>query len=79
MTRILFAAVAALVAGPALAGQCPALMGQVEAALADAAQPAETVEAATALLEEGRALHGSGDHAASEAKLDEALALLAPA
>ena len=69
------AAVLAL-AAPALANQCPLMMGQIEAALATTTADEATKATAKALLEEGRALHGAGDHASSEARLAEALALL---
>jgi opacity protein-like surface antigen len=77
MKRILMALVSAIaLASPAFAGQCPMMMGQIEEALATTAADEATKAQATALLEEGRALHDSGDHAGSEAKLGEAMALL---
>ena len=78
MRRMLlaFAACAGL-ASPAFASQCPALMAQIEAALASATALDDATRASvTALLDEGRAAHDGGDHATSEAKLNEALTLL---
>lgn len=78
MRTILLSLVAVgALAAPAWAGQCPMLMGQVEERMsASTADEATKAQAAT-LLEEGRAAHDAGDHATSEAKLNEALALLA--
>ncbi len=77
MTRMLLVLASAMaLGGPAWAGQCPMMMGQIEEALATTAADEATKAQATALLEEGRALHDSGDHAGSEAKLGEAMALL---
>jgi hypothetical protein len=77
MKTFLLTAVACLAfAVPALANQCPMMMGEIEAALATSTADEATKATATALLEEGRALHEAGDHAASEAKLAEAMALL---
>jgi hypothetical protein len=77
MKTMLWAVAATVVlAGPALANQCPLMMGTIESALATSTADEATKTAATALLEEGRALHEAGDHAASEAKLGEAMALL---
>ncbi len=76
--KTLLLAVAATVAfaAPALANQCPMMMGQIEAALATTTADEATKSTATALLEEGRALHEAGDHTGSEATLAEAMALL---
>ncbi len=77
MTRMILAAVVALsVAAPAFAHQCPMLMGLIEEALASGTADEATKGQASKLLEEGRALHEAGDHAGSEAKLGQAMALL---
>ncbi|WP_011582775.1 MULTISPECIES: hypothetical protein [Chelativorans] len=68
----------ALLATPvaALANQCPALMSEIDAAL----QTAQLSEADRAKVMELRAKgeqeHQAGDHAASEASLGEAKAIL---
>ena len=76
--KTLFIVLAATVAfaAPAFANQCPLMMGAIETALGTSTADEATKGAAAALLEEGRALHEAGDHAASEAKLGEAMALL---
>ncbi len=61
---------------PAFAGNCPVLMGQFEEALSASTADDATKASATALYETGKAAHDSGDHAASIAALEEALALL---
>lgn len=63
-------------AGPALANQCPMMIERIEAALARSPASEATRARVLALVAEGRALHDAGDHAASEAKLAEAMALL---
>ena len=75
-TFLIAAAAVVAFAAPALANQCPMMMGEIEAALATSTADEATRTTATTLLEEGRALHEAGDHAASEAKLAEAMALL---
>ncbi len=77
MRRMLLVLASAMaLGGPAWAGQCPMMMGQIEEALATSTADEATKEQATALLEEGRLLHDAGDHAGSEAALGEAMALL---
>ncbi len=76
MRTILAAALALALAGPALASRCPTEMAAIDAAL----QTAQLSEADLARVKELRAtgeqLHSAGDHAGSEAALDEAKALL---
>jgi hypothetical protein len=70
---------AALIFGltaPAFAGNCPVLMGQFEEALSTSTADDATKASATALYETGKAAHDAGEHAASIAALEEALALL---
>lgn len=77
MRAFALSTVAALaLATPALAGQCPMMMTQVEDALAAATLDDAGKAQVETLLAEGRAAHDAGDHAASEAKLTEAMALL---
>lgn len=71
------AAVLALFAAPAMAGQCPRLMGQIDAALALNPQlTAERLAQVTELRARGEALHASSTHAESAAALNQALAIL---
>ena len=77
MKKILAASVIFLaLSGVALANQCPSLWAKAEEALKtatlDEAGKAKVVE----LVAKGKAKHESGDHAASEATLGEALKLL---
>ncbi len=76
LKTLLCMAAAVTFAAPAFANQCPMLMGQIEEALATSDADDATKAQATALLEEGRAAHEAGGHPTSEAKLNEALALL---
>ena len=64
-------------AAPVFAGNCPALMGQFEAALQTTTVDDATKSAAVELYEAGKAAHDAGDHAASVTALDAAMALLA--
>jgi hypothetical protein len=73
---ILAAGLAALLAGPAFAGQCPALMGKIDEALKTATVDDATKQQIMALYDKGKAEHESGDHAASVADFNEALKLL---
>jgi hypothetical protein len=61
---------------PAFANQCPTLMNKVDAAMKttqlDDAKKAQVMD----LYTKGKAAHDSGDHAASEASLNEALKIL---
>ncbi len=75
-TMLLSAVALAVLSPPASANQCPMLMEQIEQAILTTAVDGATKRQATALLEEGRTAHDAGDHTTSEAKLNEALALL---
>jgi hypothetical protein len=78
MKKFLIVAAAAFVlAGPALANQCPTLMKKVDAAMATAQLTDEEKAKVMELRESGEAAHAAGDHAKSEADLNEALAILA--
>ncbi|MGL4279687.1 MAG: hypothetical protein ACRCS0_04920 [Albidovulum sp.] len=61
---------------PAMASQCPNLMKQYEEALATSTADDATKAKAAELYEKGKAEHESGDHAASEADLNEAIKLI---
>lgn len=73
---IVVAATAFALTGPALAGQCPMLMQQVDAAMETSQASDEDKAKAAELRESGEAAHAAGDHAQSEADLNEALELL---
>ncbi len=73
---LLAAAMLAVFAVPAFAKQCPALMAKIDDAMATATVDDATKAQVMELYEKGKAEHESGDHAASEATLGEAMALL---
>ena len=71
------ATVVAFLAAPALAGQCPALIGQIDAALASTPGLSDDVKAqVTELRNKGEEQHNSGDHGGSVESLKQALSLL---
>jgi hypothetical protein len=65
-------------ATPAVAHNCPVLMGQFEEALGTSTADEATKTAASALYDTGKAAHQAGHHDASVAALEEALALIGP-
>ena len=73
---IIAAAVVAALATPALANKCPSLMKKIDAAMATAQVDEATKTKVMALYDKGKAEHAAGDHAASEADLNEAMKLL---
>ena len=73
---VLATAITLALAGPALASQCPALMAQIDAAMTTASVDDATKAKVMELYTKGKAEHESGDHAASEATLGEAMKLL---
>lgn len=76
MKAILATALLVAMAGPAAANQCPTLMKQIDAKLQTAQlSPADKAKV-TELRREGEAQHKAGDHAKSEAALNDALDLL---
>ncbi len=71
------AAMLAFFSVPAIAGQCPNMVGQIDAALAATPGLNDDVKAQiTELRNQGEELHNSGDHQASVDALAEALKLL---
>ena len=70
------AVLAAMLAGPAFAGSCPLLWKQVDQKLATMQVAPDVLKKVKALRAKGEADHKAGKHAASEAALREALALL---
>lgn len=73
---VLAAALVAALATPALANKCPTLMKKIDAAMATTQVDEATKTKVMALYEKGKAEHAAGDHAASEADLNEAMKLL---
>lgn len=65
------------VASPAYASSCPADMAAIDAALPTAQLSEADMAKVKDLRAKGEELHNSGDHAGSEAALDEAQKLLA--
>ena len=63
-------AVVGLLAGPALANQCPLLVKQIQDATAGKTDDAS--KKAAAMANEAKALHEAGKHAEAVAKADEA-------
>ena len=77
MKKLILAAVlTAAFAGPALAHQCPALMGKIDEAMKTASLDDATKGKIMELYAKGKTEHESGDHDASEKDLGEALKLL---
>ena len=73
---ILAATVTMVLASPALANQCPVLMGKIDEAMKTATVDEATKAKAMELYTKGKAEHEAGDHAASEKDLAEAMKLL---
>ena len=78
LVRTLAAApVVAFLSVPALAGQCPTMVGQIDALLASTPGLSDDVKAQiTALRNLGVDFHNAGDHQASVDTLGQALKLL---
>ena len=77
MKKLLTAlALTTLLSGTAFANSCPTHVQKIDEALAASTESDEVKAQAQALRDEGQALHDSGDHAGSMAKLAEAEAML---
>jgi len=77
MKKLLTAiALTAFLSGTAFANSCPMHVKKIDDALASSTASDEVKAQAQALRDEGQALHDSGDHAGSMAKLAEAETLL---
>ena len=77
MNRLLIvAATTFALTGPAFASQCPMLMQEVDAAMEMAELTEEDKAKVMELRESGEEAHEAGDHAQSEADLNEALEIL---
>lgn len=76
MRTLLALAFCLAITSPGLASQCPSLVKQIDEKLQTAqlsdADKAKVME----LRDKGEAQHAAGDHAASEASLNEALGML---
>lgn len=75
-TWLSLALVAGLTTAPAFASQCPALMGQIDEALATADISEEERAQVLELRQRGEDEHEAGNHEASEQSLEEAKAIL---
>lgn len=69
-------AVLTLLAGPAMAGQCPLLIKQLNEAVGKMKADDAMVKKAKPLIAEAQKLHDGGKHADSIKKCDEAAKLL---
>ncbi|HEX9906222.1 MAG TPA: hypothetical protein VGA77_14800 [Propylenella sp.] len=76
MRKVLAAALLLAFVSPAFAFQCPTLWKQVDEKLPSAQLSDADRAKVTELRRQGEELHKAGDHAASIAALNEALALL---
>lgn len=76
MKKALIIASFLALATPAFANQCPTLMNKIDAAMKTAQLDDAKKAQVTDLYNKGKAAHDSGDHAASEASLNEALKIL---
>ena len=77
MRTLAAAAVAALLAFPALASQCPSMVSKIDAALAADPGLSEDVKAeVVALRDKGETLHNEGKHDQSVETLQQAMDLL---
>ena len=73
---ILAALMTAALSVPAFATHCPQIMAQIDEAMKTTTADDATKAKVTELYAKGKAEHEAGDHAASEASLNEALAML---
>jgi hypothetical protein len=72
----LLAAFVLTLGGPAFASHCPSMIKEANNLMATMDQSSDKVKDAKVLVEEADRLHKAGNHAESEKKADEALALL---
>ena len=72
----LIIAMSMLLAGPALANDCPNITAKIEDAMKTATVDEATKVKIAELLAKGQAEHAAGDHTASMATLNEAMALI---
>ena len=75
-TLMIAVAVLALLAGPAMAGQCPLLIKQLNEAVDKMKADDAKVKQGKALIAEAKKLHEDGKHADSVKKAEEAAKVL---
>ena len=76
MVKQFFVAVAfVLVVSPAIAGNCPSKVAEIDAALSSGSVPAKNIEDVTALRNKGDTQHKEGDHSDSVVTLNLAMEL----
>jgi hypothetical protein len=73
---LLVAATLAFASTAAFAGNCPVVMGEIDAALQTASLSEADMTKVKELRAKGEELHAAGDHAGSMAALNEAKGLL---
>jgi hypothetical protein len=73
---LIFISFMALAASPAFATHCPTMMKKIDDVMKTAQLDDATKTKVMDLYNKGKAEHEAGDHAASEADLNEALKLL---
>ena len=76
MRTVIAAALLIGMGSSAVANQCPMLWKQIDAKLQTAQPSTADIEKVAELRKTGEELHKSGDHAGSEAALNQALTLL---
>lgn len=76
MRTVLASAFFLALVSTSFANQCPSLMKQIDEKLQSAQLSEDERARVMELREQGEAQHAAGDHAASEASLNEALAML---
>ncbi|WP_397542439.1 hypothetical protein [Roseovarius salis] len=76
MKHLALAAFLALLAAPALAGQCPMDMAKIDSAMETAQLSDENMAKVKALRAEGEEMHAAGEHAASVETLARAKKML---
>ena len=73
---VIVGAVVAMFSTSAFANQCPTMIKKIDDAMTTTQVDDATKAKVTELRDQGKAQHDAGDHAASEASLNEALKLL---
>ena len=76
MKKVLTAAFVLALTAPAFASQCPGLMSEIDQKMQMAQLTDDERTRVTELRQQGEEAHEAGDHAASEAALNEALEIL---
>ncbi len=76
LRSVLFAFLLSLISATAFANSCPSIMAAIDAALPTATLSEADMTKVKALRVKGEELHAAGDHAGSEAALNEAKKML---